>query len=64
MPTYNYVLEHGAIVSRTEIFKWQSLCHNENIMDECNMLVEIGGFGWSICRLCGKEASFIKRWPK
>ena len=64
MPTYNYVSEQGKISSFTTSYSWKSLCHNEDMMDGWNMFIEIGGFGWSVCRLCGKEVSFIKKWEK
>ena len=64
MPTYNYVFENGTTTSTITSFKWQSLCHKEDVMDGCKMLVETGGFAWSVCRLCGKEAYFIKAWPE
>ena len=64
MHTYNYVSEQGTIFPITANFNWASLCHSEDVMDGWNMFMELGGFGWSVCRLCGRQAYFTKRWPK
>ena len=63
MNTYNYVSDNGMVFSIGANFMWQSLCHNEDVMDDWNIYVETGGFGWSVCRYCGQQAHFIKRWP-
>ena len=63
MTTYSYVSENGTVTSRTTSYSWRSLCHEEDIMDGWNMMEEVGGFGWSVCRLCGEASSFIKKWP-
>ena len=64
MNTYKYVTGNGEVTSSTGVFEWRSLCHNEGLMDACNMFIETGGFGWNICRRCGRQAHFIKRWPR
>ena len=64
MNTYNYVSENGTITSLEANFTWRSLCHNEDVMDGWNMFLDIGGFGWSVCRLCGKQSYFAKKWFK
>lgn len=71
MGTYNYVSENGKITSRTTSYNWLSLCHKEDIMDGWNMMEELNsfdgsrnGFGWSVCRKCGKQADFYKNWPE
>ena len=64
MIAYKHMSENGTITSRIEDFEWRSLCHNEGLMDEWSMFIETDGLGWSVCRLCGKQAHFIKRWPK
>jgi len=64
MKTYQYITEGGTITSAIGDFEWRSLCHNEDVMDNWNMFNELNGFGWSVCRRCGKEVSFSKRWTK
>ena len=63
MTTYSYVSENGRVYKYTTYYNWRSLCHKEDVMDGWNMLEEVGGFGWSMCRQCGKPSSFYKEWP-
>ena len=64
MNTYNYITGNGFTYTTTDTFMWQSLCHNEEVMDNHSMMKEPEGFGWGVCRRCGKPSHFIKRWPK
>lgn len=64
MNTYKYVSGNGTVTYIKGKFEWRSLCHDEEVMDNWHMFNDTGGFGWSVCRRCGRQAHFTKRWPK
>jgi len=69
MKLYKYVKENGHIEWLNGNFKWLSLCHNEDVMDNYPMYLEdnIIGItvkdvytkqsGWGVCRRCGTPAN-------
>ena len=65
--THTYINSKGKSVQFTMAISWKSLCHNEDVMDNKVKVVmpdALGILGHSICRRCGREATFkpVSEW--
>ena len=63
LKTYSYISGNGTITTRTTAHSWRSECHQEDVMDGWNIFEEEGGWGWSMCRRCGKWGGFYAHFP-